>query len=61
MSPVQFWWALLTVAGVVMVAPAWTHFSGAMLSELPTEVRFFGTIALPFLILLTGASWLEPG
>jgi len=61
MRPLQFWMALFVVAGIVMVAPAWTFFSTTMFEDLPTEVRFLGALVLPFLILLTGASWIDPG
>ena len=60
MNPYDVWFPLLAVFGVAVVAPAWMWFVDTQMASLPTHVQWLATLVLPMLVLLLGASWLEP-
>lgn len=59
MNALQFLIPVFGIIGLAIVAPTWTHFLG-QLGEFPAHVQFLMGLALPMLVLLLGASWLEP-
>jgi hypothetical protein len=59
MNPVKIFVPLFAIIGLAVTAPGWSHWLGK-LSSTPPHVQFLGGILLPFLVLLLGASWLEP-
>lgn len=61
MNPYNLWLPLLAIFGIAVVGPAWMHFTGPALSDLPIHVRFLASLVLPMFVLLLGVSWLEPG
>lgn len=61
MNPYNLWLPIFAIMGIAVVAPAWMYFSTTALSSLPVHVRFLGSMVLPFLAMLLGASWIEPG
>lgn len=62
MNPVRFWYAIFTLFGVAIVAPGWMYWtSDAQLAGLPTHVTFLVSLVLPVTLLLTIASWVQPG
>jgi hypothetical protein len=61
MNPVRFWLAIITLLGFVAVIPAWLHFAGPAADPLPGETEFLVATFLPLALLLTLASWVQPG
>jgi hypothetical protein len=61
MNPVRFWFAVFALLGLAAVAPAWMYWTGEPLSGLPTHVTFLVSMVFPITILLTIASWVQPG
>lgn len=61
LNPYNIWFPLLALAGVVMIAPAVYHWLYPMFGEHPEHVTFLATMVMPVLVMLIGASWLEPG
>jgi len=59
MNPFQFFIPVIAVIGLAIVAPAWMHFLG-FLDSAPSHIQFLGGLLLPMIVLLLGASWLEP-
>jgi len=59
MNPVKVFVPILAVIAMAITAPAWNLWIGK-LSSLPTHVQFLGSLILPVLVLLLGASWLDP-
>ena len=59
MNPVQIFIPILAIVGLAVVAPAWMHFLG-FFSDTPSHIQFLAGLVLPILVLLLGASWLEP-
>lgn len=60
MRPEHIFLPLLAIIGIAITAPGWTHFLG-VLDGTPSHVQFLASLILPILVLLLGASWLEPG
>ena len=60
MTPIRFWFAILTLIGFVIVTPAWLYFAGPAATSLPRETQFLVGLVLPLSLLLTMGSWLEP-
>jgi hypothetical protein len=56
----RFFLPFLALVGLAITAPGWTHWIG-LLDESPSHIQFLGGLILPFIVLLLGASWLEPG
>lgn len=61
MNPVRFWFAVFALLGFAIVAPGWMFFTGEPMEGLPTHVQFLVNLMLPVTILLTLASWTQPG
>lgn len=61
MNPVRFWFAIFALFAFVLVAPAWLYFVGPPADGLPTETQWLLATFLPLALLLTMASWLQPG
>lgn len=59
MNPVQIFLPILAIVGLAVVAPMWTHFLG-FFSNTPSHIQFLAGLVLPIVVLLLGASWLEP-
>lgn len=57
MNPIELWPAVFAVLGFVVVVPAWLHFSGPMLSDVPITTRWLVRALLPMALLLTIGSW----
>lgn len=61
MTPIRFWFAVMTLIGFVIVTPAWMYFtSPAATGGLPREVQFLVALVLPLSLMLTLGSWLQP-
>ena len=60
MKPVLIWAAVFALFGVAVVAPAWMHYLG-LFEQFPAHIQFLANLALPLLVALIGASWLQPG
>lgn len=61
MSPDEFWFGILTLLAVAVVAPAWMYFSGPAVSDLPIQTQFLIGTLLFVLVGFTLTSWLQPG
>lgn len=61
MNPLHFWFPIFALFGIVIVAPAWVHFAGPAADGLPLITQFLVALFMPIAILLTAASWLQPG
>lgn len=62
MNPVKFWFAIFALLGLMIVAPGWMYWtSESATAALPTHVTFLVSLLLPITILLTMASWVQPG
>lgn len=61
MNPYNMGVALFAFCGLVAVVPAWMWFVNEHAPGLPTEARFMATFALPVVILLFIAGWIQPG
>lgn len=61
MNPVRFWFAVFAILAFVLTGPAWLYFSGAAADGLPTEIQWLVALFLPVALLLTLASWVQPG
>lgn len=61
MNPIRFWFAVFTLFGFAVVAPAWMYFSGPGVDGLPIHIRWLVSLMLPMALLLTLASWVQPG
>lgn len=59
MNALQFFIPIFAIIGLAIVAPTWMHFMGE-LGDFPAHVEFLLGLAMPVLVLLLGASWLEP-
>jgi hypothetical protein len=59
MNPMQFFVPVLAMIALAITAPGWSHWLGK-LSTAPPHIQFLGGLVLPILVLLLGASWLEP-
>lgn len=61
MNAYNIWFALFALAGIVVVAPAMAWATGPAVDSLPIHSRFLVSLVPVILILMLGASWLEPG
>lgn len=61
MNPVRFWLSIFTVLGFVVVIPGWQYFAGPAVDGLPPVVQWLVALFLPMALLLTLASWVQPG
>lgn len=61
MNPVRFWFAIIALLGFVVVVPGWLHFAGPAATGFYPETQWLVALFLPMAILLTMASWLQPG
>lgn len=61
LNPYNIWFPLLALMGVVMIAPAMQNWLLPMFYTMPEHITFLATMVLPLLVLLIGASWLNPG
>jgi membrane protein implicated in regulation of membrane protease activity len=59
MNPVKLFLPILGIVALAITAPGWMHWLG-MLDSAPAHVQFLGGLILPLLVVLLGASWLEP-
>lgn len=59
MNALQFFLPIFAIIGLAIVAPAWMHFMNQV-SDFPAHVTFLLGLVMPMLVLLLGASWLEP-
>jgi hypothetical protein len=58
--PLNFWVPLFALVAIAVVGPPYLHFLG-MLSSQPAHIQFLAGLTLPSLVILLGASWLQPG
>lgn len=61
MSPDEFFFGILSVLAIAVIAPVWVYFAGPAASGLPTITGFLVGGLLIWLVLFTLASWLQPG
>lgn len=61
MSPFRFPFAILGFLGLVMVVPAWLHFTGEYASGLGVAGEFLTGLLLPATAVLFVASWVDGG
>lgn len=59
MNALQFFVPIFAIIGLAITAPAWMHYL-RQLGEFPAHVQFLLGLVMPVLVLLLGASWLEP-
>lgn len=60
MRPWYLFFPLIAVVGLAITMPGWQHWLG-QLSDAPSHIQFLTALIPPMLVLLLGASWLEPG
>jgi len=58
-NPLELFAPIFALFGLAVVAPAWMFWLGEMAS-FPTHIQLLASAVLPLLVLLFGASWLEP-
>lgn len=61
LNPYNFWFPIIALMGVVMIIPAMQNWVLPQFYDMPEHVTFLATLVLPLLVILIGASWLEPG
>lgn len=61
LNPYNIWFPLFALMGVVMISPAVYNWLYPLYYDRPQHVIFLATMVLPLLVILIGASWLEPG
>lgn len=59
MNPLRFWFAVFALLGIAMVVPGWMYFAGPGLTNTPIETAWLVAIMLPFLVMVTVASWVQ--
>lgn len=61
MNPVRFWFGIFAVLAIVVVAPAWAYWAGPGLRGTPLLTDWLVAALLPLTVLITLASWIQPG
>lgn len=61
LNPYNIWFPLFAIMGVVVISPALYNWLLPMFYGMPQHVTFLATLVPIVLVLLIGASWLQPG
>lgn len=61
MNPLEVPLALFAFVGIVAIVPVWMWYVGEYAGQLQPEARFLAQFALPCLVALFLASWIQTG
>lgn len=61
MNALEFPFALFAFISLVALIPGIYYFVGEYAPKLPPEAQFMATFAMPAIVMLFVAGWVEPG